>query len=156
MSPPAYAFAFTTQLKHSCAVSADSRTDLATLGPLLTWLAVHQLPAAGQSCGSDSASSRAKHDHMIACLAACARRAEALTQGRAHCWALQSRKSPERKQRSLSSNMASSYDPIRGPFVKNAFGKAVVKGEDTWLQQRGLAIPLSGDRPAPLPSAVGT
>ena len=32
--------------------------------------------------------------------------------------------------------------PIRGPYLKHAFAKSVHKGEDAWLQQRDLAVPL--------------
>jgi hypothetical protein len=36
--------------------------------------------------------------------------------------------------------------PIRGPYLKHAFAKSVLKGEDAWLQQRDiqLAVPSSG------------
>ena len=38
--------------------------------------------------------------------------------------------------------------PIRGPCLKHAFAKSVHKGEDTWVQQRDMAVPLPGGKGA--------
>lgn len=40
--------------------------------------------------------------------------------------------------------MASLYDPILGPYYKHAFAKSVVKGEDTWLQQKDVSLAWKG------------
>ena len=50
--------------------------------------------------------------------------------------------------------MSASHDFIRGPFVKHAFAKSVTKGEDFWLQQRGVEAGPTGKAKAPSQPSV--
>ena len=43
--------------------------------------------------------------------------------------------------------------PIRGPYLKHAFAKYVLKGEDAWLQQRDVDNTVSASRGMPMLSA---
>ena len=36
--------------------------------------------------------------------------------------------------------------PIRGPYLKHAFAKYVLKGEDAWLQQRDVETEVSASK----------
>jgi len=36
--------------------------------------------------------------------------------------------------------------PIRGPYLKHAFAKYVLKGEDAWLQQRDVETKISASK----------
>lgn len=40
----------------------------------------------------------------------------------------------------MASIYTSKAAPIRGPYLKHAFAKSVLKGEDAWLQQRDLQV----------------
>ena len=52
--------------------------------------------------------------------------------------------------------------PIRGPYLKHAFAKYVLKGEDAWLQQRdvdntlssGKGVPHAAARPSSIQAAA--
>ena len=52
--------------------------------------------------------------------------------------------------------------PIRGPYLKHAFAKYVLKGEDSWLQQRdvdntissGKGVPHAASRPNSIQAAA--
>ena len=39
--------------------------------------------------------------------------------------------------------------PIRGPYLKHAFAKYVLKGEDAWLQQRDVDNTMSSGKGVP-------
>ena len=39
--------------------------------------------------------------------------------------------------------------PIRGPYLKHAFAKYVLKGEDSWLQQRDVDNTISSGKGVP-------
>ena len=39
--------------------------------------------------------------------------------------------------------------PIRGPYLKHAFAKYVLKGEDAWLQQRDVDTSISASKGIP-------
>ena len=47
-------------------------------------------------------------------------------------------------------SMATTYvgksAPIRGPYLKHAFAKYVLKGEDAWLQQRDVDTSISASK----------
>ncbi len=50
-------------------------------------------------------------------------------------------------------SMATTYvgksAPIRGPYLKHAFAKYVLKGEDAWLQQRDVDTSISSSKGVP-------